>query len=204
MLIWGTRATRRQISTGEFQCPSCRSVQAYRQMRAQPHGHVYWIPLFPVGQAIEYVECLTCSGTFDGQVLTAADDHRARVAAAYQLGVLRVMVSIMLADGDCADEERNMIVRIYETVAGRALTQGELDAAIAAVGDRSGDLQHYLHDLEPHLNDVGKERIVQAAFAVAAADGHFDEYEAREVQGVARALGMSAAHVKGVMAEMAA
>lgn len=199
MLIWGTRAVRKQLHSGAFYCPTCRSEQPYRLMRAQKHGHVYWIPLFSTGQPVEYVECQGCQGTFDPRVLdVAAPADPATLFALFQWGMLQVMVSIMLADGEASDSERSTIANIYEQVAGTPLDRSDLDTVVADVSRSEESLIETLSELEPRLNNTGKERIVQSALLVALADGDFDHAESDQVIRIARSLGLTDAHLKGL------
>ena len=64
MLIWGTKPVKRRIDVGEFHCPQCGCQQPYQRMSVRKHGHVYWTPLFGMGEPVEYVECRTCGGQF--------------------------------------------------------------------------------------------------------------------------------------------
>lgn len=201
MLVWDTRAVKREIASGAFDCPTCRSDQPYRHVRAQRCGYVYWIPVVSLADAVEYVECEGCRGTFDGRVLEDEHDQRARIAA-YQQGMLHVMAAILLAEGVDDVGKLRRITGIFEGLTGRALTESELEETIVHVEEREADLRCYLQDLEPHLNDVGKERVVQAALFVAACDGRLDEREAKKVKNVARALGMSAARLKRIVAKL--
>lgn len=202
MLVWGTRAVKREIASGSFDCSTCRSPQPYRHVRAQRHGHAYGIPLLPRGEAVEYVECQGCRGTFDARILVAEHEQRARIGAADQRGMLHVMVATLLADGQRPDSDTEMIMGIFEGLTGRPLSHAELEEAIHAVESREDDLPRYLEELEPHLNDVGKERVVHAALFAAASDAHLDERVARQVKKVAHALGMSAVQLEGIVAGM--
>lgn len=198
MLVWETRAVKREIASGAFACPTCATDRPYRHVRAQRHGYVYWIPLISLGEAVEYVECQGCRGTFEGRILDVADDdERAEICAAYQRGMLQVMVEIRRVDRDW-----DGVAGVFEVLAERPLAVGELDAAIVEAEARDDDLRRYLQRLEPHLNDVGKERIVQAALFAAASDGLLDTREARQLKEVARALGVTDAQRKRIVAKL--
>jgi hypothetical protein len=70
MIIWGSRAREKQISTGTFHCPSCRASSAYSHQRVSRYFTLYFIPLFPTDTLGEYVRCMRCAGQFKPLVLT--------------------------------------------------------------------------------------------------------------------------------------
>lgn len=204
MLIWGSRAVRKPIGSGSFLCPNCRLQQPYRHVSAQRHGHIYWIPLFSIGEPVEYVECQTCMGTYQPAVLKYSEaPSKADFAAKYQEGVLHVMVSMMVADGHMDSRELKMIQNVYRAITSRELPVAEVESTIVTVESSNYQLEAYLADLEPYLNNVGKEAVVKAALAVAAADGSFDDREAELIGQVGSALAMSKAHLRGVVSEVA-
>jgi tellurite resistance protein len=51
------------------------------------------------------------------------------------------------------------------------------------------------------LNDRGKESLLASCFEIAAVDGSVDERETTRIEEAGAALGMSPAHVKGVVLE---
>lgn len=57
-----------------------------------------------------------------------------------------------------------------------------------------------LRKVEPALGSPGKELVIEIAFLIAYADGDMDESEGSVVMRVANALGVSTAHLKGIMA----
>jgi len=204
MLIWGARAVRKTIDHGEFHCPTCMSTMPYERVRAQRHGHIYWIPLFSMGEAVEYVECGSCRGTFDPAVLTTAEEARASFHANYVDGMLAVMAAIAVADGTVDTSERTMIEDVFQRLAGQPLPSDLLDGALQEAEQGSHRLESTLRALEPFLNAEGKELVIRASLAIAAADGHLDESEGRTIAGIANALGMTRTHLSGLIAEFAA
>ena len=200
MLIWGTRAVKRTVERGTFLCPTCEDEVPYERVRAQKHGHLYWIPLFATGDAVEYVECGACRGTFDPAVLERRAD-RERFVAAFEEAMLDVMATIVVADGVVHDEERRALAEVYAAVAGRPLDGDRLEAALAAADPDDEALLTRLAAFEPLLNASGKERVLQAALAIAGADGDLDAREGAAIQRIARALDVSDAHLKGIVAD---
>ena len=48
-LIFGTRASKRTVGSGMFFCPNEQSDQSYRQVAVKRMGHLFFIPLLPLG-----------------------------------------------------------------------------------------------------------------------------------------------------------
>jgi hypothetical protein len=69
MIIWGSKARMKTIGKGQFHCPTCRQQRAYEQKIAKRYFTLYFIPLFPIGDLGEFVECQTCRVTFKPEVL---------------------------------------------------------------------------------------------------------------------------------------
>lgn len=69
MIIFGTRAKTQVLEEGEFTCPQCRARRRYQRKQARPYFALYFIPIFPVGKGMEYIECQTCGRAFEPGVL---------------------------------------------------------------------------------------------------------------------------------------
>ncbi|MDR9392478.1 MAG: TerB family tellurite resistance protein [Trueperaceae bacterium] len=201
MLVWGTRAVKRTTDRGTFLCPTCGKDAPYERVRAQKHGHLYWIPLFATGDPVEYVECGTCRGTFDPAVLEHRQDREAFVAL-FEEAMLHVMAAIAVADGVVRDEERQVLAEIFAAIASHPLEPERLDAALRHADAVDGALLDRLGGFELLLNAQGKERILEAALAVAGADGDLDAREGEAIARIARVLDVSETHLKGLVAEM--
>lgn len=204
MLIWGTKAVKRRIDAGEFHCPQCGGMRSYTRVRAQRHGHVYWIPLFATGEAVEYVECGACGGTFDPAVLDrlppmdgdAFRDH-------FGVAVLATTMAVAAADGRIDDAEIDVISGVVSRIAGRELDREAVVRMAAAPG--AGDLAVALASLTQlalGLSAEGKELVVKAALFTAMADGDLDQREMDRVFQVAAALEVTQAHLKGIVADV--
>ena len=69
MIIFGFRARHKKIAEGEFFCPKCQASRRYVHKRAVRSFTLYFIPIFPVQHLGEFIECQTCSATFEMAVL---------------------------------------------------------------------------------------------------------------------------------------
>lgn len=70
MIIFGTRAKYKTVNTGEFHCPHCGKTRAYEHKQAKTYFALYFIPIFPIGEGGEFIECQTCHRTYALDVLS--------------------------------------------------------------------------------------------------------------------------------------
>ncbi|OIQ37329.1 MAG: hypothetical protein BM555_01065 [Crocinitomix sp. MedPE-SWsnd] len=71
-IIFGTRGIRSTIKQGAFYCPQCQSEKNYKHKKVTQFFTLYFIPLIPLGNKGEYVECQTCRNTYIERVLDIA------------------------------------------------------------------------------------------------------------------------------------
>jgi hypothetical protein len=69
MIIFGTKAKYRAVGSGQFFCPHCQKTRQYEHKRAKTYFAVYFIPIFPISDGGEFVECQTCRMTYNTEVL---------------------------------------------------------------------------------------------------------------------------------------
>lgn len=69
MIIWGSRIRHKDMGQGEFYCPKCAMQRPYRLRRAARYFTLYFIPIFPMQQLGEFVECQVCHTAFEPGVL---------------------------------------------------------------------------------------------------------------------------------------
>lgn len=68
MIIYGTRTSESTIGQGGFDCPRCRTPQGFRHVVMKRWFTLYFIPVIPLGQVGEQVECLGCCSRFAPEV----------------------------------------------------------------------------------------------------------------------------------------
>jgi transcription elongation factor Elf1 len=69
VIIFGTRVRHKVIGEGQFFCPKCQARRAYKHKRASRYFALYFVPLIPMGQLGEFVECQACGTAFEPGVL---------------------------------------------------------------------------------------------------------------------------------------
>ena len=202
-IIFGTRGVTTTPDRGTFHCPQCGTQRDYAQKRVRRFFTLYFIPLIPLDQVGEYVECGVCQGTYDLAVLSfdPAAQHEAFMAE-FQVAVRDVLIQMMLADGEVSPDEVQAIQVICADIGGFQLTPEAIDLLAEKAKTRSESVIDTVRRQTPMLNANGKEAVIRAAATVAMADGDFDEREQRFLAALGQALEMSDAHVRGVVAEV--
>lgn len=175
----------------------------YSHKRVRRFFTLYFIPLMPLDLHGEYIECQRCGGTYTLEVLNfdpAAG--QAELEAEFHRAIKQVMVGMLLADGAVEDEEVETVRKIYGQLAGNEISDEALRTEISRAQTQTLSVTESLEQIAGNLNDNGKAMVVKAAFLVAAADGEFQEEEKVLMASIGQSLGMSAAHVNGVIQEM--
>jgi hypothetical protein len=90
-IIWGSRNRFTDISRGEFFCPNCNRQQWYVHRLVKRWFTLYFVPLFPIETAGEFIECSACNMTFHLDVLYEKSKRIAPVMSPmdYQMRLLR-------------------------------------------------------------------------------------------------------------------
>ncbi len=203
MIIFGTGGVTYSKGNGDFFCPECSSDRPYKHKRVRRFFNLYFIPIVPLDLVGEYVECQQCRGTYHLSVLEYDPESLAQgMQAEFHKAVKRVMVLMMLADGNVDPEEVRIVREVYGQLANVQLSEDEVNAEIEDAQSDSRGIEAYLADLAGNLNDTGKEIVLRGAFLVAAADGEFQEEEQQLMGSIGQALGMSSAHVNGVLSAL--
>lgn len=205
-IIFGTKGITYSKGKGEFLCPQCGVLRDYNLKRVRRFFTLYFIPLVPLDMLGEYVECYGCDATWRPDVLTSGSEVAAGgadIEAEFRTTVRRVMVMMMLADGDIDPEEVEVIRGVFRDLSGREISAAEVQAEAAQVRTDDATIESYLASARVFLNNNGKEAVVKAAMMVAGADDRVDETERDLLDRIATALEITPAHFRGIAAEMA-
>lgn len=200
MIIFGTRGITTTPQKGDFNCPSCSSVQNYGLKRVRRFFTLYFIPVIPLDKLGEYVECMSCKDTYKPVILEydpAANSEA--IEAEYHAAIKGVMIHMLLADGVIDDSEVDMLLKIYHQISGSTLEKPKLLEEIGVIEKSSETMSSVLIRLQGSLNDEGKEMVVKAALHIALADGDFQQEEKELLAKIGADLGMTKAHLQGVI-----
>lgn len=202
MIIWGTYVTKKVIQKGEFFCPGCAEHRGYNLRRPKKWGHLYWIPLIPMQELDRYVECTACDKAWNETVLEhdpIREQHQRDEALATMLAQLMLLMS---GEGGLTPALTDEITQATERLLGVDATPESIAKAVMSSSDRNAVLTNTALQAD-NLNDRGKEATLRAVIAVAPGRP-LGEREWMLASDIGKHMGMSPAHVNGVMNEMAA
>lgn len=204
LVIIGIRPITRTTRRGVFECPECAAPRPFARQRVQRRFTVFFVSMLPLDDLGEYIECQHCRCTFRTSVLEIDPAQpRSAFAAEFRPAVLRIMLLMMMEDGRVDISEQRMILDLNRKLTGQSLPLDAIDEHLDAVRAGPGTAPHYARRIAPLLNDQGKEMVLKAAFAVAVADHDVHPSERRLLHDIGRALAMTPAHVRAVIAESA-
>lgn len=203
MIVFGTRNTRRTLATGEFACPKCGVDRTYRHIRAKRWGHIFFIPLIPLGEGTEMVQCDVCKTNFSPDVLGAPTSSQ----FADELNqTVQLLVMTAIAGGVADRPVRAESARSFLSSRGWGETEVEatvgwaLAADVQQSGELSAQLFRQMAKVAPRLEPQGVEQLVMSFGWIVASDGAFGPEKSALVAELGRSAGLTAAHVQGIVA----
>jgi hypothetical protein len=195
ILIWGIKVRLRAIADGIFFCPGCGADRNYALKQGQRWFTFFFIPLIPLGKVGEpFVECSACKNAFRSSVLstpTSAD------LSEHLLGAVREAIVSMFRMSPPTAASMRTAVEVLAAAANRPWTEADVRSDIQTL-DVNG-LEARLGHLAQALNEHGKESLLGSCARVAAADGTISPADRQFLDRIAGAIGMTAAHARGVV-----
>ena len=147
MIIFGTRGVTSTKETGPFNCPFCGDQRAYSRKSVRRFFTLYFIPIIPLDEVGQYIECLTCKQQYNEEVL--AYDPIAEVQQLQRdvgASLKRILAIMMMADGKIDDAQIATACQGYEQVLGVAIDRPGNDlglvASVRVPGGRLGSGDH--------------------------------------------------------------
>jgi tellurite resistance protein len=116
--------------------------------------------------------------------------------------IRRVLVAMMVADGDVDPEELATIRSVYASMTGEHVEVDVLIDEAKRMQAEGMTLSTSLHGLEHALGTDGKKKVLVAAFAVATADGFVLDEEDELLAAVGRAIGMDEAEYREALHDL--
>ena len=68
-IVFGTKTKTEDVGGGEFFCPSCQTKRKFTRKRAKNYFALYFVALFPLNEAGEFIECQHCGRSYNPEVL---------------------------------------------------------------------------------------------------------------------------------------
>lgn len=187
-ILFGFKVRGKVLDTGTFACPREGGDRAYERRELRRWFTLFFVPLIPLNVVGEVVSCTSCGSDWDPAVLSRPTTERLRG----DLGGLVTLVARRLAGP--AGSTSPTAVEFVESVGGDVAALGT-DSDIAP-----SDLEARAAELHGSLSTPGVERLVASAMRVADADGGIDDDDLRVLTALARGLGLTESHFRGILA----
>jgi uncharacterized membrane protein YebE (DUF533 family) len=198
LLIWGFKVRSKVLEEGHFFCPQEGGDRTYRRMQARRWFTFFFIPIIPLKVLGEYIECTACGATYEPRVLEMATT--AQLEDQLTRAVRHVVVAMLHADAEISPQERQTAVDVVTRFGHTDYDVADLERDLQDLN--VADLEHELTAVAGMLSPQGQEAVLRASLMLAAADGHVHDRELDAIMHAGRHLGMSPAHVRGVLAEV--
>lgn len=197
IMIFGTRARAKAVGSGQFFCSRCGADRSYVLQQIRRWFTFFFVPIFPMGKVLgENVKCSTCGTAFQTSVLNTPTS----VAFSENLrGAVRVAAMSMLVAGDPTNEAaRAAAIDAARKSGAENYDETWLTHDLTALD--ATQLAEYLTPLAQGLGLQGKETFIEEVARIGLADGALNPSETRVLETLSSALGLSAAHLRGIVA----
>jgi uncharacterized tellurite resistance protein B-like protein len=200
MIIFGTRHIRSTVNTGTFYCPSCKQRTPYKHIENREYGHLFFIPLLPLGSSGEYIECQHCGKPFYTDVLQHDPDRQQRqFLLDYQKLVLKSMQLVAAVDSCISDAEIQVICEMYRHICHQELAYEKVKTESERLRYLPNEVYAEVNRLAPSISDQGKEVLIRTLIHVAFGDGDPSSSEYQCISDLAQRLQITEAHFRGIV-----
>lgn len=199
LIIFGFRI--RFSSTGEltFFCPVCGGDRHGQRRKARRWFTIFWIPVLPLNNVGDVVECDTCHTRFEPEV---GDQPTTADLTQILANATRVLTAMVVRAGD-ADDATMRAAAVATVASSDAGYDGATLAGDLAAVD-TAQIEAYLHPLTDGLQVTGKERFLAGLVQVAMAGGTLTADQRQIIDRSGRVIGLTPAHVSGIVSTVVA
>jgi hypothetical protein len=196
MLIWGFRARSKRTPGGTFFCPKEGGDRIYVVALLRRWFTLFFIPVIPLKELGSHIECDSCGAWYNEDVLTLPTSTQMgeRLAGA----VRHAAVALLAVDDSPA--ARLAAVDAVNTVSPDTYDESALEVDLATLDVDA--LEREVGRLSESLSATGQENLLAACVRIALADGSASPAEVEVLGRLGAALGMTPAHVRGVLAQV--
>lgn len=195
-LVWGFKARNKKVGEGSFFCPREGGDRPYVHKAAKKWFTLYFIPLIPLKELGDYVECSSCGSTFYPNILSAPTSQQ--IEDVTTTAIRHVAVNMLKADGIVHDSEKAAAVAVASRFVSRPYGPQDLESDLQTLNP--SQLRDNLEELGAALNEHGKEQVLIAALQLAASDGEIHQDEIELIKQIGEHMTMSKAHIEGTIA----
>lgn len=198
MIVIGTMDWPKTLETGQFFCPACESVQAFRRRVSRPFLTVYFIPIIPIGGLQEYVECQQCKTAFEPAIVGDSTPSSDR---SFAKDVICVSALTMLEDQQVTEAEISRALSTIRTIGQAEITRDELGEVCSSLRSQQMRLGGYLWTAKQRWTPDERLQMVRVIFLVASADGQLSAARMKAILLAQKALELTEEEVKMCVTE---
>jgi hypothetical protein len=199
LLIFGLRFYFRTIGEGTFHCQRCGGDRRYRHRAGRRWFHVFFIPLMPLGQAGEFIQCTQCGTRYSTGVLSLPTT--AQMQAALPTGMRAAAIVMLLAGDPGSSAARRRVIDVVKGAGVADYDDAAVDSDIRSAGaDGQAPAAERLSALSTQLAVPAREWFLAEIVRIGLADGALTDSERQAAREIGGALGMTPAQAVGVIA----
>jgi len=198
LIIFGFRIRLRTTGQITFFCPKEGGDRLGNQRVARRWFTIFFIPIIPLNQVGELVECTSCKTRYEPHV---AEQPTTASLSEILGNAVRVLTAMVVRTGDPQDGPmRAAAVDLVRTVAAD-YDDATLTSDVMAVDPAIAE--SYVAPLGDGIQVAGKERFLSDLVRVALAAGTITADQRRVIDLAGRGLDLTPAHVTGIVSSVA-
>jgi uncharacterized tellurite resistance protein B-like protein len=192
MIFIGTMNLSRTRERGDFYCPDCESMQAYRLKAKRPWITLYFIPVGPIGKVEIVSRCDNCHSNWDESVLKVdADSHRELLEDQASHEIFRAVVLYLLSDGYMEENEIEPLREIASEVFGRDVDREELGRLCSSAEQSGIKVRNYVTSVLRYWNPEQQRLAIQSMFLAGSLRGELDSDRLELLMEIRQTAGLS-------------
>jgi tellurite resistance protein len=198
MIVIGSMNLTRTVARGDFTCPHCRRLQSYRLRSRRPFLTIYLIPMIPLGDREQFVQCQQCRNRWDPAILDRRDtatamisDPDASKSEAFEQQWLRTALLVVIDSGQMTEPEIAGLQRIGTQLSQRPVDREELGQLCSSAYQNRISAKHYVQSVAHLWSDEQKQIVMQACFLVASIHGELQPPQLELLQTLKQEMGLT-------------
>ena len=195
MIIFGSRGLDLKRGEGNFFCPNCQTDRPYTLKERKRMGHLYWIPLLPLGSLGKFLECKACREIFHEDAQHT--ETNASISNKLDVAIKTALSAVILSDSVTDKNELEFGSKLISKFTSKETNVEDLQNDLEYF-DKS-EMHSSLSEISQHLTEQGKVNIVEKCVMMSLVDGDIADEEIDTIKEVAVALGIPDGYVPGII-----
>lgn len=199
MIIYGSRTLTSKEHAVSFYCPTCSDHRQGWQMSLKRWFALYFIPIFPMYSQGSHVECGSCGGTFDNEILNYDPEaERRETRANFRL----LLVMGVAASGKREPQYLQAIQKAYFDLFEETVPLPNLETELRHAMDMRESYLDVFQIKGRDLNGKGKQLLLQIVAQILSAMGPLSESDKSIVRQIGRTYNLPGNYVESIFASI--